>query len=347
MGLNFDDIFKKISETNIGIKKRILLIDGHNTFMRAMSMQNIVNDNGVHIGGLSGFLLSIGSTLKKLKPIHEIVIVFDGKDTIKSRREIYENYKLKKKDISRFGFYNVKQEQNAIKFQMERLFKYFEFLPVRVIIADYAEADDVIGYMASNYKDFFEDVNQIYIMSTDKDYKQNLVKNDDIEISIFEPSKKIIIDKDTFKTQYNMIPENYTLLKCFIRDDGDNIPGVYGIGEKTFAKLFPFVLNTDTVFDISSFFDVITHDDIYTKSKSKKIQSVLQQQDLLNIFYKLVDLRNNSLKNITSDMIGDIKMILKKPVPITNKYSILQLATQDGVINFIKNPIKWVEQVFI
>ena len=46
------DIRKEISS--------ILIIDGLNTFLRSFTMINHINPDGHHIGGLTGFLKSIG-----------------------------------------------------------------------------------------------------------------------------------------------------------------------------------------------------------------------------------------------------------------------------------------------
>ena len=39
----------------------VLIIDGTNTFMRVFSAVPALNDDGMHVGGVIGFLKSIGS----------------------------------------------------------------------------------------------------------------------------------------------------------------------------------------------------------------------------------------------------------------------------------------------
>jgi len=46
---------------------RILLVDGLNLFIRSFAATPVVNDNGEHIGGITGSLLSMGYTIKMLK----------------------------------------------------------------------------------------------------------------------------------------------------------------------------------------------------------------------------------------------------------------------------------------
>ena len=55
----------------------VLIIDGLNAFLRSFTMVNHINPDGQHIGGLTGFLKSIGYAIKMLNPT-KVVIVFDG-----------------------------------------------------------------------------------------------------------------------------------------------------------------------------------------------------------------------------------------------------------------------------
>ena len=56
----------------------IMVIDGLNTFIRVFSAVPALNDDGQHIGGVTGFLRSIGAVIRQLKPTR-CIIVFDGK----------------------------------------------------------------------------------------------------------------------------------------------------------------------------------------------------------------------------------------------------------------------------
>ena len=51
---------KPSSQESKGTNDRVLLIDGLNTFIRAFTINPSKNDDGIHVGGIKGFLLSIG-----------------------------------------------------------------------------------------------------------------------------------------------------------------------------------------------------------------------------------------------------------------------------------------------
>ena len=64
---------------------KVLLIDGLNTFIRSFAVSPVMNDNGIHVGGITGFLMSIGFAIKTLQPTR-VIICFDGKGGSQRRK---------------------------------------------------------------------------------------------------------------------------------------------------------------------------------------------------------------------------------------------------------------------
>ena len=87
-----DEEHKSVTRLN----DRVLIIDGLNTFIRSFAVNPAINEDGLHIGGMMGFLKSIRYTCDILKP-SRCIIVFDGKDGSKRRRKIYPEYKENRK----------------------------------------------------------------------------------------------------------------------------------------------------------------------------------------------------------------------------------------------------------
>ncbi len=56
---------------------RVLLIDGLNLFFRNFAMLNFVNEEGLHVGGLGGFIRSLGTLINQIQPT-SIYVIFDG-----------------------------------------------------------------------------------------------------------------------------------------------------------------------------------------------------------------------------------------------------------------------------
>ena len=72
--------------------ERVLLIDGLNLFFRNFAMLNMVNPNGVHIGGLGGFFRSLGALIRQINPT-QVYVVFDGAGSANNRKNLIPEYK--------------------------------------------------------------------------------------------------------------------------------------------------------------------------------------------------------------------------------------------------------------
>ena len=53
---------------------KVLVIDGLNTFIRCFSAMPTLNDDGAHVGGIVGFLRSIGYAIKTIRPTRTIIV---------------------------------------------------------------------------------------------------------------------------------------------------------------------------------------------------------------------------------------------------------------------------------
>ena len=67
---------------------KVLIIDGLNTFIRCFSAIPTLNDDGAHVGGIVGFLRSIGYAIRTIRPTRT-VIVFDGKGGSNRRKKVF------------------------------------------------------------------------------------------------------------------------------------------------------------------------------------------------------------------------------------------------------------------
>ena len=64
---------------------RTLLIDGLNLFFRNFAMMNMVNPDGIHIGGLGGFFRSLGAMIRQTQP-DMVYVIFDGASSTVNRK---------------------------------------------------------------------------------------------------------------------------------------------------------------------------------------------------------------------------------------------------------------------
>ena len=190
-----------------------------------------INPQGNHVGGLVGFMKSLGYAIKLIQPTR-VVLVFDGQGNITNRRNTYSEYKANRK-IKRITNFNVfstlEEESDSVATQMLRLLDYLKTLPVNISIIDKIEADDTIAYMSQKLKD------DVIIYSADQDFLQ-LVNE---RITVYSPIKKKFYRPNDVFEQYGLYPHNFITMKCLMGDKSDNLPGVKGLGPKKLFKYFP------------------------------------------------------------------------------------------------------------
>lgn len=109
----FDNINQREGDSSTD---RILLIDGLNLFLRNFAVLNYINETGTHIGGLSGFLRSLGSLIKQINPT-EVYVVFDGMGSSISRKNLIPEYKSGRNNqrITNWDVFENLDEEQASK----------------------------------------------------------------------------------------------------------------------------------------------------------------------------------------------------------------------------------------
>jgi len=213
------------------LNSRVLLIDSMNTFLRSFAIIPAINPQGNHIGGLVGFMKSLGYAIKLIQPTR-VILVFDGQGNITNRRNTYSEYKANRqiKRITNFNvFSTLEEESDSVSSQMMRLLDYLKTLPVNISIIDKIEADDTIAYLSQKLKD------DVIIYSADQDFLQLVNKR----ITVYSPIKKKFYRPQDIFDQYGLYPQNFITMKCLMGDKSDNLPGVKGLGPKKLFKYFP------------------------------------------------------------------------------------------------------------
>ena len=222
---------------------KLLIIDGNNLAIRSAFANgelsaNVIDENKeIHpddvldsgerfpTGVFHGFFRSI-AMLKRKYPDHYVSVVWDGGNTRRKKLTtpavseglIPEGYK-----DNRIAEEPKKEIVNFLK-QKEPLRKAISLTNIPQIVVAGEEADDVAASYVSKYLDVAD---EIVLYTTDKDYYQLLA-----------PNVVVLRDADTvteasFKGIYGIDPKKWVDVGGFMGDDGDNIFGVPGWGEKT------------------------------------------------------------------------------------------------------------------
>lgn len=318
---------EKQPEIELHKNSRVLIVDSLNTFLRNFVAIHHINPTGNHIGGLGGFLKSIGAVIKQLQPTR-VILVFDGQGGSTNKRYLYPEYKANRHitKISNWdAFDNQEEESESITNQIVRLVDYLKCLPVDLISIDKIEADDVIGYLAQQFNE------KVYILSTDQDYLQ-LVSD---SVSVYSPIKKVIYNAEQVLKEYGIPPHNFLTHKIIVGDKGDNVPGVKGIQIKTLLKMFPSLIKEDTV----------TLQDLLQEcvGKDKKFADIYNYSRQLEINKQLMDLQNPNIPE--EDRIG-LDEIIATPKTYYNPDCFLHLYKEDQLGKTLLNPQLWLNETF-
>ena len=309
---------------------KVLIVDSLNTFLRSFVAIHHINPAGNHVGGLGGFLKSVGAVIKQLEPTR-VILVFDGVGGSTNKRYLYPDYKANRHitKISNWdAFDNQEEESEAITNQILRLVAYLRCLPVDLVAIDKIEADDVIGYLAQQFD------TKVTILSTDQDYLQ-LVSD---KISVYSPVKKIIYDPARVKQDYGITPQNFLLGKVVLGDKGDNVPGVKGIGEKTLVKLFPQLKEEEKYRLI-----LMLEHAKQNEKKSKHYTDILNFSYQLDINRKLMDLHNPNIPNEDREALD---ILVANPNNEYNPDQFVELYKQDLLGKTLLSPQIWLSETF-
>lgn len=296
-------------------KKRVLLIDALNLFMRNYIVDPSLSTNGHPIGGAKGFLKSLQSVCRTINP-DLIFVAWDGGS--QKRKSIDKNYKAGRKPVRlNRDIHNMtagEQEDNK-NWQQQRLIEYLNEMPILQSYVENVEADDIIALVSQSQ--VLAEHHKI-ILSSDKDFIQLC---DDTTI-LYRPIQKEILNKNRILEQYDIHPTNFALARAIAGDKSDNLAGVGGAGLATVAKRFPF-LSQEKSYTIQELVDYADGVD----SKLKVFKNVVEKQDIIQKNYKMMQLYS---PNISAQSAQYIRRMLHDPELNFNKSGVRGMMIEDG-----------------
>jgi len=302
--------------------------------MRNFSTINAINPAGHHIGGLVGYLRSVGYAIKTFRPTR-VILVFDGTGSTQNKKNLYPDYKGNR-NITRIMNWDVfddkEDESDAMAGQMSRLIHYLKQLPVSLISIDKIEADDSIGLIAKHYEND-ETCNEVTIMSADQDFYQLISE----KVHVYSPTKRKTYKVDDVLAEFNVHPNNFLLYKALLGDNSDNLPGIRGLGPKKILKMFD--LSGESELDLSDIYE-ISEDNQGPKNMHGV---VLESKQQLSINYQLMNIRT---PNISDESKEDIINSLNEEITPLNVGGFVMLYEADGLRNSIGNTHAWLAETF-
>lgn len=328
----FEEVQREHQESeNLHRDSRVLLVDGLNLFIRCFSAIPTLNDDGNHIGGLSGFLKSLAATIRMVKPTR-VVVVFDGKGGSLRRKKVYSNYKEQRAMKSRLnrvvGFEDIVDEQQSMKWQISRVYQYLQQLPITTIMIDHIEADDVIAYLSSYFRD------KVYILSNDRDFLQLTSER----VNVYVPTKKKMYNPQNLLEEYGIWSENFAIYKALLGDKSDNIAGIRGMGDKTILKHFP-QLGEPTKIQLEDFIESCKLYD----GKSKAINELKNNISSFQTNYQIMQLEDVDVPSSTK---STIRGLVDGEIDGMSKINLDRMCLEDKLRSSFPNWDEWLQGNF-
>lgn len=266
-------------------KKRVIIIDALNMFLRAYIVDPSMSTNGDPIGGIKGSIKILQKLVRMTKP-DSVVIVWDGPNGSRKRKSMDKNYKAGRKPIRlNRAFSNLTDEEELLNkiWQQTRTIEYFNQMPIVQIMIPEIEADDVIAYAVrmKHYRDW-----QKVIISNDKDFLQ-LCDDDTV---LYRPTVDEFMNTKRVIEATGVHPRNMALARSIIGDSSDNLPGIRGAGAISVKNRLSFLASEKdyNVEDIISFCEK-------ANSKIKFFTNIIEGKEIIEHNYKMMQLYSPQL----------------------------------------------------
>jgi DNA polymerase-1 len=311
---------------------KTLLVDGDNLFKIGFHGVKELFYDGNHIGGVYHFINTLRRFLED-QDYDKVVVFWDGDSNSSHRKSLYPQYKANRRlNMNEYKYESYLQQKVRVKQYLEEVF-------VRQVEMINNEADDLISFYCKVAEDEI-----ITIFSADKDLTQLISKN----VSIFSPvHKKTYKFGDKIKLKDIEVPhQNILACKVFMGDKSDNIDGIESLGEKTFVKLFPVVLEKScTIEELLDYAQKIPQEKpikVLSNILTGKSKNGILGEQYYQINQTIVDLSNPL---ITEDGKELVQSIYRENLDPTDRgyKNLMKYMMEDGLFKYLpKNDEAWV-----
>jgi len=203
---------------------KILVVDGNSILNRAFyAIPYLTAPDGLHTGGIYGFLVSFMKTVKAEAP-DGVAVAFDLPAPT-FRHQAFSEYKATRHKMPA-----------ELAEQLPVLKEILAAMQVTILEQEGYEADDIIGTVSRLCEEAGADCR---IMTGDRDDLQLASEKTHILLTTTRGGKTETVEYDSAAVaeKYGVSPLALIEVKGLMGDTSDNIPGVRGIGEKTALSL--------------------------------------------------------------------------------------------------------------
>lgn len=211
---------------------KLLLLDTFNFLHRAYHALPLTfrDSNGEPTNALYGVTSMLINILTQVKPDYMACALDGEKPTF--RVEDFTAYKAHRKPM-----------EDTLASQIPKTLDMIEAFGIKKVLVDGYEADDIIATLALDFAGKVD----VVIASNDRDLWQLAGKN----VLLMVPDKKGKLEwvgKDEVSARLGFPPDKIADYKGLRGDPSDNIPGVFGVGDKTAVKLIELYGSVENIY---------------------------------------------------------------------------------------------------
>lgn len=211
--------------------ENLVLIDGNSVLYRAFyATPYLATSNGTPTNAVYGFVNMLLKIIGDIKPQH-ILVAFDRKEPT-YRHKMYDGYKAGRKPMP-----------DELIPQVDLIKKTLDAMGIARYECAGLEADDIIGSAAKKF-----DVSTA-IITGDKDSFQLVDDTTSVYFTKKGISELEVYTAENFKEKTGINPIQIIDLKAIMGDKSDNIPGIFGIGEKGALTLVQTYGSVENLYD--------------------------------------------------------------------------------------------------
>ena len=201
---------------------KLLILDLFNLIHRAYHAlpKEFTDKNGNPTNAIYGVSSMLLTVLNQVHPTYVVAVVDTEKPTF--RHEAFTGYKAHRRPM-----------EDLLSVQIPKVLELVNAFKIQAVSAPGYEADDLVAAIATKHKK----ANQVIVFSNDRDLWQLVQPNVVIMLPSTKGDKIEWVGEKEVVARLGVIPNQVPDYKGLVGDSSDNIPGVYGIGQKTAGDL--------------------------------------------------------------------------------------------------------------
>lgn len=261
-----------------------MLIDGNNVAIAAHFASDELRDmDGRPVAAIFGFIRTMRSMIEMLQlenPADQVrtIVLWDDKRDRLWRKMVLPSYKESRTTTAEKRTAEEQARWDAFFEQLPRLRQTLTDLGIGQMMGYGLEADDLAGWFVKN-------PGKYVLVTGDKDWLQ-LVSED---VRVWRPTKGAFVTLENFEEVTGCLDaEQYVTKMSITGDDGDDIPGAVGIGDKGAIQYVRGIMEPTTKAGKPAV-------------KYEKIKAWMEDPDGYARSRKLIELRN---KNIPIELVN-------------------------------------------